>query len=749
MPRPKVRPEDRQRAAKACLPCKASKKRCDAQQPCSNCVRKKSASTCEYAESPVRPRGVHAHAAATTSAQVPSSLEQEYEHAIGAGEDEEDENENEDEDAISATPTTLGKRSRSPAAAAAQSSNPRRRLSGGGRLLLNSKGEKVYVGGTASLSFLQFLRQTIKQQMGPSVFTDNDRRNVMLEVRSPEDTNTTILEEDERQKRALIEVYFAATNGFLDLFTREEIEGYLTNITNITTAANGGPGREYTLAALDVMIAIGGQCRAQSTYDLRYAVRCFSRAQKVATASALEDPCLDMVRCFLLMAFYMLGACRRNAAFMYLGIASQASSALGLHVTEQYRHFRVPERITRLRTLKSLRVLDVLVCSILGRPYSTPAVRIDSASFTGMHIHIGKPRDMALNASFGACELIAEIMQNLDSGTSTEIDLPTAKRFLDKLRNWSANLPQEIRRFEKNGDELLSSTDQESIIGSIHVSCVYYFAVMVVTRPFLVSHLMARLPGTVGQESGGDASLRGSSEAVNLAQACIDSAILMAQTCLDALRGGILLGNMCIMKAWVFAAGLVLGFSMFTHGELPFDMDESFNGAREVLKKLAEHSPQAEHYYEILTAFADAIQRHRQHLSRDQRRASNKYVNRILSLDLVNPASTGSTSSGLQSAGSGSGFSPRSTARDHLPMVVDDGNLAETVDNTRSFGEIGPQQQTQQMPFQIPGTPSLHLPSDGGGGNNFDFSLFGWDDFAMQMSENFSFDNYENTWGVG
>lgn len=39
------------------------------------------------------------------------------------------------------------------------------------------------------------------------------------------------------------------------------------------------------------------------------------------------------------MAFYMLGACRRNAAFMYIGVASKAASALGLHVTDQYRHF--------------------------------------------------------------------------------------------------------------------------------------------------------------------------------------------------------------------------------------------------------------------------------------------------------------------------------------------------------------------------------------------------------------------------
>lgn len=50
MPRPRVRPEDRQRATKACLPCKASKKRCDAQQPCSNCVRRRNPARCKYEE---------------------------------------------------------------------------------------------------------------------------------------------------------------------------------------------------------------------------------------------------------------------------------------------------------------------------------------------------------------------------------------------------------------------------------------------------------------------------------------------------------------------------------------------------------------------------------------------------------------------------------------------------------------------------------------------------------------------------
>lgn len=52
MPRPKVKPENRQRSTRACLPCKNSKIRCDAQLPCSGCVRRDRVSSCRYIDSP-------------------------------------------------------------------------------------------------------------------------------------------------------------------------------------------------------------------------------------------------------------------------------------------------------------------------------------------------------------------------------------------------------------------------------------------------------------------------------------------------------------------------------------------------------------------------------------------------------------------------------------------------------------------------------------------------------------------------
>jgi len=163
-----------------------------------------------------------------------------------------------------------------------------------------------------------------------------------------------------------------------------------------------------------------------------------------------------------------------------------------------------------------------------------------------MHTRVGEARDLALNASFEACSLIAEIMQNLDSDNSMEPS--TAERLLQRLRDWSSSLPNHVRQFTKSTDLPLTILDQEQVIGNIHIACVYYFAVMLVTRPFLISHLMANLPGGGPETLETTTATKHQSEVVNLAQACIDSAMFMAQMCHDALQPGLLLNNMCLMK---------------------------------------------------------------------------------------------------------------------------------------------------------------------------------------------------------
>ena len=86
------------------------------------------------------------------------------------------------------------------------------------------------------------------------------------------------------------------------------------------------------------MVAIGAQCEG-----VNVAAAYFLHARKMAFEGTLEDPSVDLVKNFLLMAFYMLGACRRNSAFMYIGVASRSAEILGLQSPANYAHMNDPD----------------------------------------------------------------------------------------------------------------------------------------------------------------------------------------------------------------------------------------------------------------------------------------------------------------------------------------------------------------------------------------------------------------------
>ncbi|KAK7550099.1 putative C6 transcription factor [Phyllosticta citricarpa] len=607
MPRPKVLPENRQRAPQACLPCKSSKKRCDSQWPCASCVKRDCPGACVYQQSRKRRRteaSIQSDATPATATAVritPREDSQEADVAFVDTSTHSTENQNADDYADSST-DHAGERRMSQTTHTSQSTPQAIRS----RMLLSSKGEKMYIGDFASISFLHLLRQILKHQMGPSQFTENNRRNTMLEADMRHETIDNF-EEDLEQRRILIDYFYIATSGILDLYSKEEVERILT-----------GQSSEDEQAAVHLMIAIGGQCKGQSSLDLAYGFKYFELGQKVALKGMLEDPSLYMVKLFLLMGFYVLGACRRNTAFMYLGVASRAAWALGLHVEEQYEPLDLIQA-DRLRTWKSLRVIDLIVNAILGRPCALPVMDLTSIDSSQGH---GK---VSLDAIFEACCTIDKVARDLGSGRG--LNPKSAECYLQQLEEWSNCLPNGLRKFTRSDSQGLTSNDRELIIGNIHVACVYYFAVILVTRPFLISHLTSHLSG----QSPPEGTSTGTDK--RLAQVCIDSAVYMAQMCAEALDSEALIANMCLLKAWIFAAGLVLGFSIFAQGEANFDIEDAFNEARKVLQFLARLSPQAEHYYEILSNFSEAIGKHRQQLAHQKRRVKKKYVSQIFTME--------------------------------------------------------------------------------------------------------------------
>lgn len=123
------------------------------------------------------------------------------------------------------------------------------------------------------------------------------------------------------------------TSGILDVISTSDAMILLEETTTLDTSVN-----KSKAAVADLILAIGAQCPRAGTNVTQAEKFFFTRGQKRAFAGMLEDPNLELVWAFLLMAFYMLGACRRNAGFMYLGVATRAAVALGLHNEDSYAY---------------------------------------------------------------------------------------------------------------------------------------------------------------------------------------------------------------------------------------------------------------------------------------------------------------------------------------------------------------------------------------------------------------------------
>lgn len=99
-------------------------------------------------------------------------------------------------------------------------------------------------------------------------------------------------------------------------------------------------------------------------------------------------------------------------------------------------------------------------------------------------------------------------------------------------------------------------------------------------------------------------------------------------------------------RAFVFAAALILGFSMFSQNHRDQVLDEAFNGAIGILKALSAQSAQAGHYYDILTFLGNAIDQRWRLLQQSQQHKS-PYVSKLFSLksqrDQADSGNTAST----------------------------------------------------------------------------------------------------------
>jgi hypothetical protein len=189
-----------------------------------------------------------------------------------------------------------------------------------------------------------------------------------------------------------------------------------------------------------------------------------------------------------------------------------------------------------------MRILDVITSSILARPLASVSTRPETTTNGQTNTNPSISR-LAVNANFGLCTIIESILRSINQ--QPNLDVVSTQGLLRQLNQWSNDLPPETRLCSL-GITILSA-DHEKALGNIHVACMYYFTVMLLTRPFLIRYLMSRLPNMSEQREEA-INLGISPEFSKLAYVCIDAAMFTANICHNALTAGLFLDNMCILK---------------------------------------------------------------------------------------------------------------------------------------------------------------------------------------------------------
>ncbi|KAF5585052.1 transcriptional regulatory [Fusarium pseudoanthophilum] len=639
MPRPKVRAEDRRRAVIACVPCQNSKKRCDGQTPCANCRRRDYVPYCIYDPEAARPRRKAQRRAMSRSSDITasgnddcSSLDYIVCSDVALSVNERDTPER--AQAPQTPESTAGQQTNETPDTAFSScmSNVEGQDKG-------SDGENLSMGDSASLSFLDFLRHTFLRYMGPSPFTDKERAKAMLESSYPQASHDIADDSPDSQltleeKRDYIQRFLVATTGIIYIYSPKQLYELLEQTEDDSDSGSSKPCQKR--AIIDLVIAVGGQGCRTSPKTLYHAQKHFDRGQKVAFEGMLLDPTADLVAIFLMMGIYMVNACKRDGAFIYLGVATRVAHAIGLHLPESYRNLSPETHRVRLQVWKSLRILDIAFGGVLAQtPASSPRRGISNPTFS---VPDGPepctPEFTSMSACYGVCTILEQIIYHLNDKQDT--NLSSIKDLLRQLREWSSALPSSMTNCTVSSS--ISPEQWWQTLGNFAVSAFYYYAVMLATRPILISYMLAKLKrldrsdGTLGSHPTIDR------ETKELAQVCIDAAVLLVETTRRTGSAGLLIQNMTLLKAWIFSACLIMAFSLFVEATLSersttFETEAALHSGIGIIRDLDRTSPQAHRYIDVLTELRNALQSYRERLIPPRRKSSGQFLSQIFTLD--------------------------------------------------------------------------------------------------------------------
>lgn len=530
--------------------CKRRKERCDGSDPCGRCKERGVENTCCF-KTEVRPR--RRRTRADTSRPPSPSLSLSV-----------DESQNHDTAQSTWTQDSTKTAANTTAQTSLASESPNSIEVDHSRFIQDRRGRYIFIGDSANLSFLSSVRGAASIALGSCPFVDDPLRSSIVEICPDfQDKPFGIPGEDQvpqlsvPEAERLVHNFFGATQGCIDLFDKSDVLAALPRLLS--------PNEKVMTplrATLFLVLAKGAQMEPDMD---KIADAYFTHGRFLGGQFLTEDVSIHSTQLYLLISIYLLGASRRNAAFVVLGQAVRSAYALGIHQRSNAALFSKEERRERERLWRTIRMMDLFTSGSLGRPPSTAE---DKA--------FGLPLPSEMDDLFSILETIL-----LDVYAQRKITTETLTKVGARQRKWAANFAR-ISSTTSNTYERGAAGNWPDI-KSMHIKQFYYWTIMLLTRPFLVDRVTAHAKAIAARPKQPIQACVQAEPAKTLIYASVDSAIKTVSLMEPMLTAESVPAHSPVLINAVFHAAVVLGFSYFGDLYTVFPLERSIRKAYKIL----------------------------------------------------------------------------------------------------------------------------------------------------------------------
>ncbi|KAH6867162.1 hypothetical protein B0T10DRAFT_502653 [Thelonectria olida] len=561
MPARKVKPWERRRCAQACTNCKHRKERCDGQLPCGRCSARGAVDQCTFTRSPRTPNSLASNLDYASRVQ-----EQGHGHG-GLDLDPPLDPTSLNLLSIAHLSNTSPTSSQDPTNVPAQQPAP------------STQGRQptaISVRDSANVSFLRIIRRVVHDSLGPGVFVEDASESTMAEATASAQRDWVLDMAKQPPQRPepsdahyLVRWYLRATNSIMILFDESLLNHALSQW--LQTPINQLDHQSMTTIFF-LIFAIGSQTCPGNRDNT--AEQYFSYGRFLTDFQNMENPTISTIQAHVLITMYLLGASRRDAAFMHLGIAVRAGYVLGTHRRDINAQYDAPEYAIRERLWKVLRVLDLFMSASLGHPPSTCETRDTAAEDN-------------YSPSNDLCAIFEAILNSIYS--SRAVSKEALERISGHHRQWTKRYAKGLAADDIKSTEFIDTDEGKRApnIGLYQIKEAYYWTIMLLARPSLVESISRHVSKPMANDSHDEHAIPRTSHNSILSYACVDSAIRTVDL-LNKLRSSEdIPKRLPFVVNSLFVASLVLGLARFGDLDSIFPLTKSLTRARMLLARFS------------------------------------------------------------------------------------------------------------------------------------------------------------------